>query len=112
MRSWFSVCVVILLIIPKGFKSLTPDLGSECDSNSECLLSKDCQYYQDQQDILKSLSSKTARQNLILKLRKLICNKQQRGICCPKPYPVLFSSNSLECGKPQLSNGNVSFTLS
>jgi len=107
MRSWFSVCVVILLIIPKGFKSLTPDLGSECDSNSECLLSKDCQYYQDQQDILKSLSSKTARQNLILKLRKLICNKQQRGICCPKPYPVLFSSNSQECGKPQLSNGNV-----
>ena len=97
----------ILLIFPDASQSLTEDEGSECDSNSECLPSTECQYYQGQQDILKNLTSRASKTKLILKLRKLICNKNQRGICCPKYIP----ESELECGKPQLAASSVSFSF-
>ena len=97
----------LLFIFPDASQSLTEDEGSECDSNSECLLSTECQYYQGQQDILKNLTSRASKTKLILKLRKLICNKNQRGICCPKYIP----ESELECGKPQLAASSVSFSF-
>ena len=62
-------------------KSVTED--NECDSDHKCLPSADCQYYQEQQTLLKTLTG-TLRANLIQELRKLICNRKERAICCPK----------------------------
>ena len=42
-------------------KSLKRDDGTECDSDSECIPSTDCQYYKDQQDLLKSLTDKALK---------------------------------------------------
>ena len=86
-------------------KSITEDDGSECDSDSECLPSTNCQYYQEQQALLKTLTDKTLRAKLIQKLRKLICNKKERGICCPKSEDV----RDEKCGYPQIDSSNVSF---
>ena len=98
MRKIVPVCAVIL-IFTDNITSLTEDIGRKCDSDFECLPSKDCQWYQDQQDLLKSLTDKTSRSRLIRKLRKLICNRKERGICCPLPQ---------ECGRSQTAASNVS----
>ena len=54
---------------------LTEDVGWECDSDSECLPSIDCQYFQEQQNLLKSLTDRTARINMIQDLREAFKNK-------------------------------------
>jgi len=109
MKTWVYVCVAILSF-PDCTKSLREDVGSECNSDSECLSSKDCEYYQDQLVKAKTLAG-TSRNNLIQKLRKLICNRNQRGICCPKSTTSennpRIASDSTECGKPQIQPHNV-----
>ena len=111
---WFKVPVVDLNTCREKYgvvsvtKSLTEDDSRECDSDSECLLSKDCQYYQEQQDLLKSLTDKTLRANLIKKLKDLICNKKERTICCPKSE----NKKDEKCGYPQIDSSNVSLLIS
>ena len=80
---------------------LTEDVGWECDSDSECLPSIDCQYFQEQQKLLKSLTDRTARINMIQDLRKYICNKKERGFCCPiaEDEPVAYEFEN--CGISQ-----------
>ena len=75
---------------------IAEDVGIECQLDSECLPSKDCPYYQNQQDLLKNLTNKTSKTNIVQHLRSLICNRQQRAVCCPN-----FSPEIQECGKPQ-----------
>ena len=104
MRIILPVCVVILLCMD-GITSLTEDAGRECDSDSECVPSKDCPNYQEQQDLLRTLTDRASKTKLIQKLRKLICNKRKRGICCPK-------SKFQECGMPQVPPSNVSIKMS
>ena len=62
------------------------DYGKECDAESECVLTTECEYYQDQQDVLKTLRNRKTRNALIQKLRKIICNIGKRAVCCPKNY--------------------------
>ena len=97
---FFNLCIVFLVA---GDKSLTEDDISECDSGSECLPAEDCQYVQEQQNLFQTLTEKTLRAKLLQKLRKLICNKKQRAICCPRSE----DDNDEKCGYPQVSN--VSF---
>jgi len=78
------------------------DYGKECDAESECLLSTECEYYQDQQDVLKSLSKGKTRNALIRKLRNTICNVGKRAVCCPKP-----SLNDSNCGWPKRVPSNI-----
>ena len=86
------------------------DYGKECDAESECLLTTECEYYQDQQDVLKTLSKGKTRNALIKKLRSIICNIGQRAVCCPKNYkePSFEDSN---CGWPKTVPSNVRFVL-
>ena len=103
MRILLYVCVAI--VVPGGTTSITEDPVRECDSDYECLPSTDCQYYQEQTSLIKSLTNRTLRSKLIKKWKKLICNKNQRGICCPKTF------DPEECGKPQLPPSNVRFCI-
>ena len=96
----FNLHIVFLVAVTK---SLTEDDSSKCDSGSECVPSADCQYYQEQQDLLKTLTEKTLRAKLLQKLRKLICNKKQRAICCPRSE----DENDEKCGHPQVSNVRI-----
>ena len=41
------------------------DYGKKCDADSECLLTTECEYYQDQQDVLKTMSKGKTRNALI-----------------------------------------------
>ena len=70
------------------------DVGSECQTDSECLPSKDCPYYQEQQDLLKSLTNQTSKTNIVQQLRSLICNRQQRAVCCPNVSGSKMDSSS------------------
>ena len=84
------------------------DYGKECDAESECLLSTDCEYYQDQQDVLKTMSKGKTRNALIKKLRNIICNIGKRAVCCPKNYKESSFEDS-NCGRPQTVPSNVRF---
>ena len=95
------VCAVILMI-PYNITSLTAlkEVDRECDSDSECLPSLDCKSYQDQKALLKLLTDPTSKSRFIGKLKKQVCNRKERGICCSSP---------IECGKSQAVPSNVSF---
>ena len=98
MRIILPLCAVILIFID-SITSLTEDVGRECDSDSECLPSTDCESYQEEIALWKSLS-RIDLNNLKQKYRKLVCNKKERGICC---------SVTKDCGKSQSLASNVSF---
>ena len=106
----FNLLVFILILITSitltksQSNRVREDSGKECDAESECLLSTECEYYQDQQDVLKSLSKGKTRNALIRKLRNTICNVGKRAVCCPKP-----SLNDSNCGWPKRVPSNVRF---
>ena len=120
MKITFSISFVILFFT-NNCKSVTEDVGSECESDSECLPSKDCQYYKDQQETLKSTTDKTIKTNIIKDLRGRICNKKERALCCPnfkvisesaKRISAEFESEFESCGLSQVVASNVSFKYS
>ena len=97
---------ILFITEDDGATSITEDIGRECDSDSECLPSRECQYYQEQLVYLKTLTDRSLRSKVIKKLRELICNKKQRGICCPR------ANNSEDCGKPQIHERTTTFSKS
>ena len=107
MNSILSI-MIVTLFFPGDTESLTEDAGSECDSDSECILSKDCQYFKDEQNKLGKVTDETEKTNLISKLREGICNKKQKGFCCPKPKNLPFEPEFRNCGLPQVVASNVS----
>ena len=100
--------LIINLIFASNTKGLTEDAGSQCDSDSECIFSKDCQYFTDEQNKLGKITDRTEKINLVNKLREGICNKKQRGFCCQKPKDVPFEPEFKHCGLPQVVASNVS----
>merc|ERR1712012_356674 len=99
--------LIVTLIFASNTEGLTEDTGSECDSNSECILSKDCQYLTDEQKRIGKVTDETEKINLLNKLREGICNKKLRGFCCPKPKDVPFEPEFRNCGLPQVVASNI-----
>ena len=93
--------IFIGTLIQSDDARLTEDVGQECQSDFECLPSTNCQYYQEQQVLLKSLTDRTARMNMIQDLRKQICNKKERGFCCPKTENESDELEFEDCGMSQ-----------
>ena len=60
MKIFIFICLVTVIFVDYA-KSLKGDDGTECDSDSECIPSRDYQYYKDQQDLLKSLTDKALK---------------------------------------------------
>ena len=100
--------LIVTLIFASNTEGLTEDAGSECDSDSECILSKDCQYLADEQKRIGKITDRTEKINLVNKLKEGICNKKLRGFCCPKPKDVPFEPEFRNCGLPQVVASNVS----
>ena len=107
MKVILSIFLVILfhLDISEG---LTADSGSECDADAECIPSGDCQYLTDQKEILKKLTDRDQKVTLINKLKAGICNKKERGFCCPIEKVEPFEPEYKDCGAPQVTVSNVS----
>ena len=107
MKTILSI-LIVTLILPGDTEGLTEDAGSECDSDSECILSKDCQYLTDEQKRIGKITDRTEKISLLNRLKEGICNKKQKGFCCPKPKDVPLEPEFRNCGLPQVVASNVS----
>ena len=106
--------VLILLVcsfFPDDINGITEDVGHECDSDSECLPSNDCQYLQDQKAMIKELTDRDQKIKLIKKLKEGICNQKERAFCCPKEKEEPFEAEFENCGTPQVVVSNVNILL-
>ena len=103
--------LIVILYFPGDTDCLIEDAGSECDSDSECILAKDCQYFTDEQEKIGKFTDRTEKINLVNKLREGICNKKQRGFCCPKPEDVPYGPEFKDCGIPQVVTSHVRVSL-
>ena len=107
MKTILSI-LIVTLFFASNTEGLTEDAGNECDSDSECIPSKDCQYLTDEQKRIGKITDRTEKINLVNKLKEGICNKKLRGFCCPKPKDVPFEPEFRNCGLPQVVASNVS----
>ena len=110
MKVILSIFLVILFHLDKS-EGLTADSGSECDADAECIPSGDCQYLTDQKEILKKLTDRDQKVTLINKLKAGICNKKDRGFCCPIEKLEPFEPEYKDCGLPQVTVSNVKFVF-
>ena len=57
----------------------------ECQEGWKCRSREDCPEFQAEQESLKSLISYSAEWlKLVSKLRNLVCNKEEKRVCCKK----------------------------
>ena len=108
MKTIFIILTVVATFVDV-IKCLTKEVVSECDSDFECLPFKDCPYYHNQQNLLKSTSDKSVKAKIIQELRERICNRKEKLFCCPKTFPseksqlpiLCLDSECEGCGIPQ-----------
>ena len=60
---------------------------SKCEDDQECIQSEKCPEYKSQRERLRSYQNAgntNEYESLKIQLKELVCNKQQRKICCRK----------------------------
>eukprot|EP00091_Calanus_sinicus_P024229 TRINITY_DN8576_c1_g1_i1.p1 TRINITY_DN8576_c1_g1~~TRINITY_DN8576_c1_g1_i1.p1 ORF type:complete len:130 (+),score=8.51 TRINITY_DN8576_c1_g1_i1:68-457(+) len=71
----------------QGLEILTSSIGSACAENSQCATLSSCPYWIEKDVKLKNSNSFEKRE-LIKEYRSAICNKKEKGLCCPIESPL------------------------
>ena len=89
----FLKLLILPLLIIINVSSET-DGDSKCDSFHDCVPTSQCDSYLNEHEKLENLEKGTSDYKKVLsKLKKLICNKKQRKVCCN-----VTEEDSIPCG--------------
>ena len=68
---------------------VTPSTGSACAENRQCATLGSCPYWIEKDKRLNQLPQNSdEKRKLIKEFKSAICNKQERGLCCPIESPL------------------------
>ena len=100
---------ISLSIDPISPDSRKFDQDSQCDLSSECLPISQCSSFLSQTERLKSFSRYSSEFNTLLsELRKLVCNKKLRKVCCKDEFdPALDKLGSTSSTTPSDSDNYI-----
>merc|ERR1712154_275371 len=84
MREYLLTCGLLVLIS----LLLVPGQDTPCEVGLQCVRHSSCQSFIRDRDLLTSLDRKSPeRARLLNKLKSLVCNKDERKVCCGVPPP-------------------------
>ena len=91
------LCLLWLVTTVRGQHLASPD--GACEEGWECRQERHCDPFLDQKDRLERLDKayqqtgdediRAEHQKLLDKLKELVCNKEEKGVCCKKQLEIV-----------------------
>jgi hypothetical protein len=98
MKQIFVIFTLLLTIEENSsLDFVKPKLGWTCSNNFECSTRHSCPYWAEKDVELNHLKrGSSAEAKMIEEYKSAICNKEEKGLCCPRP-PDIVKSSDKEC---------------
>ena len=84
---------------------VTPSYDLQCEEGHECVTKSSCNFWLEQINRLDSMKpGSLSRARVIEKLRKAVCNKEEKALCCPVEIAVRSNGQTVALDVVEASN--------